>query len=583
VTATGHDFTDPQAASRAGGVDPAARLLVWRLYLAAFLTLICTLSYFIIPNKIVLPGLVSSLGLMFTTLAASWAAVVAGLPQRISLAGQLTADTLVIALLVHFSGGPFSVLPLVFCLPIILGAYYLGRRAAVVLAGIAAIGTGGGHFGLALGWLLAGSDSSQDYVQGWPVIVTATHMGVFLVVGMISGDLAENLVRRQRLQFRNVLQIRKARSEVRNILDNIRSGLITIDRNGTVNRVNPSCCRILEMPQADLLGRPISQVMRGGLEDLADIIAPVANGGDPVNRGEVLVQRLGREMPLGLNVNHVTTSNGKIVGAIAIFTDLTREKEMTARIREADRLAAIGELAASIAHEIRNPLASIRGSVEMLQEELKLEGYQEQLFELVLKESSRVNTIINDFLAYSRMRPATLQRFSGSDFMDEFRLQIQQHIGTKGGGVRLQCDIHPPEMEVVADPGQLTQMTLNLAINACEAMNYRGDLRIALNQLEGGCTLELVVSDNGPGIEQEIREDLFSPFKTTKEGGTGLGLSTVARIASSHGGVARAEDAPGGGSTFRVRWPRKDDPEIPRTDLKYKQDTSSRDREPALV
>jgi two-component system sensor histidine kinase PilS (NtrC family) len=385
-------------------------------------------------------------------------------------------------------------------------------------------------------------------------------------------------VRRQRLQFRSVLQIRQARSEVRNILDNIRSGLISVDRQGIITRVNPSCCEILEMRQADLLGRPIDQIMTGGLEELADIILPVAAGEEPVSRGEVHVKRLGKVMPLGLNVNHARTNSGKIVGAIAIFTDLTREKELTARMREADRLAAVGELAASIAHEIRNPLASIRGSVEMLQDELKLEGYQEQLFALVLKESSRVNTIINDFLAYSRMRPARLQRFNASDFMAEFQLQIRQHINAKGGGIRLDCAVSPDELEVVADPEQLTQMTLNLAINACEAMNYGGELKIALRQIESGQTLELRVTDTGPGIEEEIRQDLFSPFKTTKEGGTGLGLSTVARIASSHGGDARAEDAPGGGSVFRVRWPFRDDPTIPYNDLRYEQTT-----EPAPV
>ena len=583
MTVTERDFSDPNAMGRARGQNPNTRLLVWRFYLAIFLTSTCVVSYLVIPDKIVLPGVISSLGLLLTSLAASWAAVMAGLPHRVLMVGQLVADSLVISLLVHFSGGPYSAFPLMFCIPIIMGAYYLGRRGSVVLAGVAAIATGGGHFGLALGWMLAGADSTSNYLNGWPVMVTAIHMGIFLMVGMTSGELAERLVRRQKLQFRNILQIRKAKSEVRNILDNMRSGLISIDKHGTITRVNPSCCQILETAQSDLLGRPINQVLTGGLEELADIISPVAKGADAVHRGEVLVQRFGREMPVGLNVNHVTTSRGKIVGAIAIFTDLTREKEMSVRIREADRLAAIGELAASIAHEIRNPLASIRGSVEMLQDELELEGYQEQLFELVLKESSRVNTIINDFLAYSRMRPANFRRFSGADFMGEFKLQIQQHITAQGGGIRLRCEVNPDEIEVVADPGQLTQMTLNLAINACEAMNYKGNLRIALNLLEAASTLELLVTDNGPGVEAEIREDLFSPFKTTKDGGTGLGLSTVARIASSHGGIARAEDAPGGGSTFRVRWPRRDDADIPHSDLKYSQTDSQPEPEITTV
>jgi len=260
-------------------------------------------------------------------------------------------------------------------------------------------------------------------------------------------------------------------------------------------------------------------------------------------------------MPLGLAVNHVVGTDGRRGGAIAIFTDLTREKELSARVRDADRLAAIGELAASIAHEIRNPLASIRGSVEILAGDLELDGYRAQLLDLVLKESARVNTIINDFLAYSRMRPATRRRFPAHEFRDEITLQIRQHIAAKDGRVGVTCDVYPENLVVVADQGQLTQMALNLAINACEAMHYRGQLKIALNLRDGGETCELIVADTGPGIDPEIRDQLFSPFKTTKEGGTGLGLSIVARIAAAHGGSVRAGEAPGGGAVFRVRWP----------------------------
>ena len=245
----------------------------------------------------------------------------------------------------------------------------------------------------------------------------------------------------------------------------------------------------------------------------------------------------------------------KTIGAIAIFTDLTREKEMNERIREADRLAAVGELAASIAHEIRNPLASIRGSVEMLAGDLELEGYQQQLLNLVLKESARVNTIINDFLAYSRMRPVNMKSFAAESWRDDITLQIRQHAAANPGRVRVICDIYPPDLMVTADPGQLTQMALNLAINACQAMNYHGDLRLALNLVDGAQSLELVVTDNGPGIDPDIRNEVFVPFKTTKEKGTGLGLSIVARIAAAHGGLVRAEGAPGGGAIFRVRWP----------------------------
>ena len=528
-------------------------------FLALLLAALLTVSSLFVHNfgsgDVSTPGLLGSLGLLYTTITVCWAAYLAGAPRPLLLSIQLAADTLCIGLLVHFSGGPYSAFPLVFLVPIMLGAYYRDARWSLAIAGAAASMVGGGHFGLALGWLLTGTETTLDYLQGWPVFVTALHMVVFLVTGMISGGLARRLAQRRQDQVRSHLLAQKARCEVRNILDNIQSGLITVNRKGVITRVNPSACRILQLAPQQLLKHDIREVMADGMQELTDIILPVATGGEVVTRGEIHIHRRGARMPLGLNVNHVTTPKGRVIGAITIFTDLTREKEMSARIRESDRLATIGELAASIAHEIRNPLASIRGSVEILAGELELEGYQNQLLGLVLKESARVNTIINDFLAYSRMPAANKSCFGANEFHDQISLQIRQHVAAKNGRVRVVCEVDPPDMVIVADPGQLTQMTLNLAINACQAMAYEGDLRIGLNLVGGGDTYELVATDNGPGIEPDIREHLFSPFKTTKEGGTGLGLSIVARIASAHDGSVRAEDNPGGGAIFRVRWP----------------------------
>jgi len=538
-----------------GGRDSNARLLVWRLTFAAFLTVSSLFVHYFGSSDVSTSGLMGSLGLLYTTIAVAWAAYMAQMPRRLLLSLQLASDTLCIGLLVHFSGGPYSAFPLVFLVPIMLGAYFLDARWSMAISGTAAILVGGGHFGLALGWLLTGTESTLDYLQGWPVLITALHMSVFLVTGMISSGLARRLAVRKQDQARSHILAQKARCEVRNILDNIQSGLITVNSRGMITRANPSACQVLQRTPAQLLKQDIRLVMADGMQELADIILPVAQGGPEVRRGEIHLQRQGTRIPLGLNVNHVTAPGGRIIGAITIFTDLTREKEMSARIRESDRLAAIGELAASIAHEIRNPLASIRGSVEILAGELELEGYQDQLLGLVLKESARVNTIINDFLAYSRMPAARKSCFGAQEFRDQISLQINQHVAAKNGRVRVMCEIDPVDMAVVADPGQLTQMTLNLAINACQAMSYDGDLRIGLNLVGHGDSYELVVTDSGPGIEAEIRDDLFSPFKTTKEGGTGLGLSIVARIATAHGGNVRAEDNPTGGAIFRVRWP----------------------------
>jgi len=413
----------------------------------------------------------------------------------------------------------------------------------------------------------------QMIIDVLAVVLVATFAGqktsTVILLG-VAGTLAEiglwhhfqRIENFEHSELKSRRRVQKALWEVRNIIDNIRSGLLTIDTHGVVVRVNPACCRILEMDESDLMGRRLEDVCRGGMEQLTDVILPVARGEAPVDRGEVQLKRMGRDLPVGLNVNHVTAPGGRIIGAISIFTDLTREKEMSARVRESDRLAAIGELAASIAHEIRNPLASIRGSVEMLSDDLDLDGDHADLMTLILKESSRVNTIINDFLAYSRMRPITRRRFPAREFADEISLQIRQHVAAKNGRVSLHCDVQPEDMDLVADTGQLTQLTLNLIINACEAMHYQGDLGLNLRLLAAGTSQELVITDNGPGIDDDIRRDMFTPFATNKEGGTGLGLAIVQRIAAAHGGQVRAEDRPGGGTVFRVRWPVVHVPEL---------------------
>jgi len=536
--------------------DPAARLLRWRLLMAAVLAVITALAALVGVAEVSRPGVLAALGLLATSLAVSWAASMAGAPQRPLLVLQITADTVALGLLVQFTGGPYSAIPVAFCLPIMFAACFLDRRWALVVAGTSSVLVGGGHFGLALGWLAAGRQPGLDYLSGWPVLITALHMSLFVVVGMISGDLAERLERRRREHYRSQRQVEQTRREVRDILDCLRSGLLTVDTRGLVTRANPSCCRILGLEPTQMLGAPLATLVDGGLEALSQVVMPVAIGGQPLVRGEISLRIRGVAVPIGLNVSHVTGAHGEITGAVAVFTDLTQEKELVAQRRETDRLAAVGELAASIAHEIRNPLASIRGSVEMLSGELELEGYQRQLFDLVLKESSRVNSIINDFLAYSRMRPVARRRFLAAGFRDEMMLLLRQHVAAAHGDVRVSAEVTPPDLELVADPGQLTQLTLNLAINACEAMHYQGRLRVALHLVDGGQSCELTVTDDGPGIESDIRDSLFLPFKTTKEGGTGLGLSVVARIAAAHGGTVRAEDAPGGGAIFRVRWPR---------------------------
>jgi two-component system sensor histidine kinase PilS (NtrC family) len=240
-------------------------------------------------------------------------------------------------------------------------------------------------------------------------------------------------------------------------------------------------------------------------------------------------------------------------GVIAVFKDLTEVREMEERMRKADRLAAIGELSAGIAHEIRNPLASISGSIEMLYNELELAGDDKRLMQLVMRESDRLNRIINDFLEFARLRPPTRRAVSVSKCLVEVVTLLRNNPAVKNG---VETEIRSASDDVVVefDEEQMKQVMLNLAINACEAMHGSGKLVIETKRTADG-RAKVVFQDEGCGIGDEARAHLFEPFFTTKEGGTGLGLAIANKIVEAHGGRIEARNRSGGGAEFSVVLP----------------------------
>ena len=232
--------------------------------MASVLAVITAVAGLVGVAEVSRPGVLAALGLLGTSLAVSWAASVAGAPQRPLLVLQIAADTVALGLLVHFTGGPYSAIPLAFCVPIMFAAYYLDRRWALAIAGTAATLVGGGHFGLALGWLASGGQPGLDFHSGWPVLITALHMSLFVVVGMISGDLSERLERRRREHARSQRQAEQARREVRDILDCLRSGLLTVDTRGRTRRAKPGRWRDVGCGAPQLAAHPAASLREWG-------------------------------------------------------------------------------------------------------------------------------------------------------------------------------------------------------------------------------------------------------------------------------------------------------------------------------
>lgn len=337
------------------------------------------------------------------------------------------------------------------------------------------------------------------------------------------------------------------------ILDNLSSGLLTVDGTGRIVRINPMGQAILGLRDRSLGDTPIAEGLGKEAGQLAELVLDALADGERRKRQEVTVQREGKPVPLGVNVDFLSADDGTLVGAVIIFSDLTEVRRLRDHLRRSDRLAGVGELAASIAHELRNPLASIRGSVELLSSELQVHDQHAQLMELILRESNRLNTIITDFLVFARMRPTQARPIALDGFLEDLQFQLQQHVAASGHGVEVHCRGYAPDLHLAADPEQLTQAILNLAINACEAMHGQGRLDVLVGRADEGC--EVCVRDSGPGLPPDSLEDIFTPFVTTKQHGTGLGLPMVARIVHGHGGTVEARNNPAGGAEFVLRLP----------------------------
>ncbi len=259
-------------------------------------------------------------------------------------------------------------------------------------------------------------------------------------------------------------------------------------------------------------------------------------------------------MSRGLSVSILTEESGGIRGVIAIFSDLTEAKQLEKKVRATDRLAAVGELSASIAHEIRNPLAAISGSVEVLQTELSLTGENARLMELMVKESSRLNVILSDFLSYARINRPTYTKVELCHTVGEVRELLRLNEAVPDN-ISLELESDDSIVYVIGDENLIKQLLMNLAMNACEALDGKpGRIVFGIVVDSHSQSVSLRIEDNGPGIGAEHLERIFQPFYSTKTKGTGLGLAIVHRIAEALKLKLQVESHPGKGAVFTIQF-----------------------------
>ncbi len=379
------------------------------------------------------------------------------------------------------------------------------------------------------------------------------HILIFYLTAFVSGYLAERLSSNVRQLQDASSALKRAQLETDDILRHLNSGLLTVDASGHVIYFNRAAEKILGYHEENVRGMPCVDVFSERMPELAACLMDGVRSRMGYPRRELEIRnQAAKQVPLGLSTSILTEDSGELRGVIAIFSDLTEAKELEAKVRKSDRLAAVGELSASIAHEIRNPLAAISGSVELLSRELALDGENQRLMALIMKESQRLNRILTDFLTYARMERPAYNKVELCHIVADIRELLKRHEAVPDN-VTLRFDTDESFAYVVGDEGLVRQLVMNLALNACESFDGKsGEVVFRLGRMAGSGTVWLSVRDNGPGIDPKIVDKIFQPFFSTKKTGTGLGLAIVHRICNALGLRLHLHTRPGQGTTFTV-------------------------------
>jgi len=474
----------------------------------------------------------------------------------------LACELLIEGLLVNEVGGNFSPFILFFIMTIISSAPFFHLVGSTITATIAGLlyslpiffDLSNIYEGIIEPTGLAGMGISSDEA----FYTVFLHLCLFYFFAFISGYFAEKL-------FLTSRELTNIRLETEEILEQMRSGLMTVSSRGMIVYFNHTAGRLLDIDPEYARGKNIDDVLTGGMEKFKNYIVNGLKAGRAEVRSELTIEhpRQG-QTPIGLSSSILRDNNRNLRGIIILFQDLTEAKRLNERIMAADRLAAVGQMAAGIAHEIRNPLASISGSVEVLRDELNLEGDNSRLLHLILKESSRLNTILSDFLNFARISKAPSGRCDLAAIINEVEDLIKSD-NRVAENIRILFEIDRPVLMVVGGEDQIKQVLWNLILNSAQSLGDReGTILITAGdcRIDSKLMVRLIVSDDGPGISEDTQKRMFDPFFTTQSGGTGLGLPIVARIVDCLGGRIEVESSPGAGASFSVYIPTEITPKL---------------------
>ncbi|NOT24580.1 MAG: PAS domain S-box protein [Acidobacteria bacterium] len=466
---------------------------------------------------------------------------------------QLCTDALLVAGFIGLTGGIVSYFSSLFVMPIIAASMIRFRRGAVQVATLSALlymALAVSQYLRAFPYWLGEFDLPTGRFAQYTIGINVCG---FIAVALLSGSLANRLRSADARLAHTSLQLDDLRALNEYVIDGLLSGLVTTDTNARILTFNRAAAGITGMSPEQAVGQDarlilqLPEVTRGQL-------GPLVETGS-LRADFEFRSASGRLLDLGLMATMLTFPNGRS-GYLFTFQDVTELRRLERNARLQQRLVAVGEMAAGIAHEIRNPLASMSGSIQVLRQELSLSEEQGQLMDIVLRESERLNDTIRSFLAYARPQKFVVAPLDLAKVVRDTVMLIRNSAEARDTHT-VDVEAPPEAVWLDADENQIRQVVWNIASNGLRAMSSGGRLVLSVGRevVDGHEEVVLGVSDTGRGIPADEIDGIFQPFKSSFDRGTGLGLAIVHRIVTDYGGEIQVASTVGVGTTMRVRFP----------------------------
>lgn len=476
------------------------------------------------------------------------------LSRSINLYIQFLGDLVLETLLVYFTGGVDSPFSFLYLVTIITASMLLYRRGGVIVASGAVI-----FYGVLVDvmyWRLIPYPGPNLFAPTpWNQLKLylnlATNFAGFYATALLTSYISEQL--RQAafeldLSRQDLAQLRALNE---NVIESIPSGVLTLTSEGTVMFVNPAARERFDAVGIDPIGKHVTKTGLLDPESWEESLEAVSR--ESIDRGErELVSDDGEREVIGYALTPLRTLEGEPYGMTLIFQDLTERRKLEEQVRMKDRMAAVGELSAGIAHEIRNPLAAISGSVQVLRKSERLMPKEQRLMSIILTESERLNQSIASFLRFVKPHERSPESFDVAASLAETLELLENSIELRPEH-SIVSRIDPEHFELFGDPNQIRQVFWNVAKNAFQAMPEGGTLAVSTSVDD--CRYRISFHDEGTGMSEDDRRRLFQPFRTTTNAGTGLGMAISYRIVQEHDGVIEVDSQPGRGTTITISLP----------------------------